>query len=114
MYCNKGKVNILSTIEKKEKVDDGYVHIYEYGKHLFHSMSERSCTLQETTIINMKDIMEIYNYDIKEIRSTNRDMKSYIDNCHKESERRASYPKHSTAHFENVANITIDSAILIP
>ena len=58
--------------------------------------------------------MEIYNYEIKEISSTNRDMQNYIDSCHKESEICAAYPEQSTAHFENVANITINSASVIP
>ena len=40
-------------------------------------------------------------------------MRNYIDSCNKKSEMRAAYPKKSTAHFQNVANITIDSAIVI-
>ena len=50
---------------------------------------------------------------MKEIRSTNWDLQKYIDGCHKESERRATYPEQSTPHFENIANITVDSTILI-
>ena len=41
-------------------------------------------------------------------------MKTYIDSFHKESERRAAYPEHSTANFEIVANITVNSASVIP
>ena len=37
-----------------------------------------------------------------------------IDSFHKESERHAAYPEQSTAHFENVANITVDSISIIP
>ena len=40
-------------------------------------------------------------------------MQNWIDIFHKESERRASYPEQRTAHFENVANITVDSASVI-
>ena len=41
-------------------------------------------------------------------------MWDYIDSCHKESERRATYPEHSTAYVENVANTTVNSASVIP
>ena len=37
-YDNNGEENILSTSEKKEKAGDGYVFMYECGKHLFCSM----------------------------------------------------------------------------
>ena len=47
------------------------------------------------------------------MRSTNRDMQDYIDSCNKESERQASYLEQSTAHFENIANINVDSASVI-
>ena len=40
-------------------------------------------------------------------------MRYYIESCHKESERRVSYPEQSTAHGENVANITVVSASVI-
>ena len=36
-------------------------------------------------------------------------MRENIDGCHKESKSCATYPEHSTAHFNNVANITVDS-----
>ena len=39
----------------------------------------------------------------------NRDLINYIDSCHKESERRAGYPEQINVHFNNVANITVDS-----
>ena len=57
--------------------------------------------------------MDISNSEIKEISSTNWDMKNYIDSCHKESERHTAYPEQSTEHFENVANITVDSDSVI-
>ena len=41
-------------------------------------------------------------------------MQERIDSFHKESERHAAYPEQSTAHFEDVANITFDSASVIP
>ena len=41
-------------------------------------------------------------------------MQDYIDSCHKESERRAAYLEQSTAYYENIENITVDSASLIP
>ena len=51
--------------KKKEKSRDGYVHMYEWREHLFHSAYEYACTAQETTISKMKDIVDIYNYVIK-------------------------------------------------
>ena len=41
-------------------------------------------------------------------------MQHYIGSCHKVSERRAPYLEQSTAHFEDVVNITVDSDTLIP
>ena len=41
-------------------------------------------------------------------------MQNYIDSCHKESERLAAYPEQSTSNFENIVNITVESASLIP
>ena len=41
-------------------------------------------------------------------------MRNYIYSCHKESEIRAEYMEQSTAHFENVVNITVDSVGVIP
>ena len=51
--------------EKKEKARGGYVHIYKCVKHLLHSMYERTCAAHETTIIKMKEIVEIFNSEIK-------------------------------------------------
>ena len=57
--------------------------------------------------------MEIFYYEIKVIHSTNQETKNYIDICHKEPEIREAYPEESIAHFENVANINVDSASVL-
>ena len=88
--------------------------MYECGKKKLHSTYDRACAEHETTTSQMKDIVDILNYKIKEIRPQNRYMKNYIDNCYKESERRAAYPEQSTVHLENIANITFDSHSVIP
>ena len=41
-------------------------------------------------------------------------MQEHIDIFHKESEICAAYLEHITAHFNNIANITIDSDIITP
>ena len=41
-------------------------------------------------------------------------MRNYIDSCHNESEARTLYQEQSTVHFENLANITVNSDIIIP
>ena len=51
--------------EKKEKACDGYVHIYEYGKHLLHSTYERVCAEQETTISEIIIMLDSFKSDIK-------------------------------------------------
>ena len=76
-------------------------------------MYEKVCEAHEITINQMKQIVEIFNSDIKEIRFTNQDMRNYIDSCRRYPERRAAYPGQSTAHFENVANITDDGDSVI-
>ena len=48
----------------------------------------------------MKDIVEIYKSETEQIRGTNIDMQEHIDGFHKEQ---------STEHFEDVANITVNS-----
>ena len=88
--------------------------MYECGKHSLHSTYERAHAAHETTIIHMKNTVEIFNYEIKDISSTNREILSYIDSCHKEPERCASYLEKSTLQFENVVNITINSDSVIP
>ena len=76
-------------------------------------MYERVCASQETTISMMKEIVDIYSSEIKWIRSTNQDMKNYIDSFRKYSERRAAYPEQSNAHFEIGVNITVNSDSVI-
>ena len=58
--------------------------------------------------------MEIFNYEIKEVRSKNRDMQTYIDSCNTSSEKRAAYPEQSTTNFEKVSNITVNIGSVIP
>ena len=41
-------------------------------------------------------------------------MQEHIDSCHKESESHAAYSEHSSAHFNNVANIPIHSDSITP
>ena len=69
----KGEKNTLSTSEKTENSFDGHLCMYECGKHLLHSMYEHICATHETTISKIKEIMEIFKYDIKDICSTNWD-----------------------------------------
>ena len=59
VYDNKGEETTSGPSEKKEKSCDGYVCMYECGKHLFNSNYERTCVAQETTISKMKDIVDI-------------------------------------------------------
>ena len=66
-YDVKGKEKTLSTSEKRENTRDGYVHIYEYGKLFCTSTFERACAAQEMTISNMKEIADMYKYDMEEI-----------------------------------------------
>ena len=42
-YDNKGTKNTSSTSEKKGKSRDGYVRMYECGKHFFYSIYECEC-----------------------------------------------------------------------
>ena len=65
MYDSKDKEKTLSTYERKEQACDGYVYMYECGKRLFNSTYELACAAQETTIHKMKEIVEIYNSEIK-------------------------------------------------
>ena len=67
------------------------------------------CAAKETTKNNMKEVLDMYKYDIVYIHAINRDMWEHIDCCHKESENCAAYAEHGTAHFNNVANITINA-----
>ena len=40
LYVNKGKENTSRTSEKRVKARDGYVCMYEWGKHFCHSTYE--------------------------------------------------------------------------
>ena len=66
-YDVKVKENTLSTSEKRENTQDGYVHIYEYGKLFCTSTFERACAAQKMNISNMKEIADMYKYDMEEI-----------------------------------------------
>ena len=88
--------------------------MYERSKSLLHSTHECVCAVHETTTSHMKDIVDIFNSEIKETRSTNQDMQNYIDSCHKESERIAAYTEQIFAHFENIVNVTVDNDSVIP
>ena len=44
----------------------------------------------------------------------NRDLRTYIDICHKESERRAVYLEQSTSHLNNVLKIAVNNDSITP
>ena len=56
-------------------------------------------------------MVDSFHYEIKEIRSTNQDIKTYIDICKKKC---VAYPEQRTAYLENIVNITVDSDSVIP
>ena len=62
---------------------------------------------------DMKNIVEIFNYEINKIRSTNGNMQNYIDSCHRKSEIRVAYLEQSTAYFKKIVNTTIKSDSII-
>ena len=41
------------------------------------------CAAQETEINKMREVLDMYKYEIEEIRAINQDMQEHIDNCHK-------------------------------
>ena len=59
-------------------------------------------------------MLESFNSDTKELCARNRDLRNYIDSCHKESERSAEYPEQSTTYFNNVVNITVYNDSITP
>ena len=61
-----------------------------------------------------KDIANVYKYEIEEIHAINWDIREYINSCPKESEMCAVYTEESTAYFDDIENITLDSANVIP
>ena len=92
----------MRTSKKIGKARDGYVCMYESSKDLFNSTYESVCTAKETNISKIREIVDIYKSDIEEIYAW-----EHIGGCHKESEKGAAYPEQSTAHFEDVNNITV-------
>ena len=84
LYDINGEENTSRMPKKKKKSRDGYFIIYECRKHLLHSTYEHACTAQEKTISHIKEMVESFNFKTKEIRSTNREMQTYIDCCKKE------------------------------
>ena len=59
-------------------------------------------------------MLELFNSEIEELRAMNQYLRTYIDSCHKESERCAVYPEHSTEYFNNFENITANSYSVTP
>ena len=90
-YNIEGEENTSSKSKNKEKARDGYVSTYECGKIFFTSTFERACTAQETPIRNIKEMLVSLNNETKELCVTNQDLRTYIDSCHKGSERRSEY-----------------------
>ena len=72
------------------------------------------CAAQEKIISHIKEMLESFNSETKELCATNRDLQTYIDCCHQESERHALYPEQGIVHFNNMANITIDNNSITP
>ena len=72
------------------------------------------CKAHETTFNSIKEIVEILNDEIKEIRSKNRDIQPFIDSCNTASKKCAAYPEQRTEIFEKVSNITVDIGGVIP
>ena len=58
-YDNKGEEKTSGMSEKKEKLSDDYFCMYQYDKQFFHSTYEHACAAQDTTISNMREIVEI-------------------------------------------------------
>ena len=87
---SKEKTPIMS--EKKENNVLVMFRIYECGKYVLYSNYERACVEKYRTISKMKEIVDIFYSEIKEIRPTSRDMQNYIDICHKEPEMCVEYP----------------------
>ena len=81
-----------STSEKKEKAQDRYDHLYEYGKLFCTSIFEGACVAQENFINKMKEVLDIYKYEIKELHVINWHMQEHIDSFNEESESFAGYP----------------------
>ena len=78
----KVKGNTLIAPEKEIKVMLALCSHIRMGKNLLYSAYEQACAEYEMTISRMKEILEIFNSEIKEISSTNQDMRSYINSFH--------------------------------
>ena len=65
-YDIKDEKKTLSKSEKKEKECDGYICMYECGKHLLYSMYESAYASQEMNINQIKKMVKSFNYGIKE------------------------------------------------
>ena len=59
-------------------------------------------------------MLESFNYETNELRETNQDLKTYIESCHKESERCAAYLEQNTLHSEIASDIAINSDSITP
>ena len=62
----------------------------------------------------MREMVQILNSDIEDIRPINQNKINYIISCPKESEKSTDNPEQSNEHIENVENITSNSDSLIP
>ena len=63
------------------------------------------------TTIQIKEMVQTFNSETKEICSTNRYMQTYIDSVKNDH---VDYPEQKTSYFENVVNITVNSDIVNP
>ena len=52
----------------------------------------------------IKEKLESFNYETKELRTTNQDMQTYIDSCNKE---RAAYKEHNNLHFKTLRTLPL-------
>ena len=59
VHDNKDKENTSETSKNKEQARDGYICMYECGKHFFHLTYERVCTEMDTKTRKTKEIAEI-------------------------------------------------------
>ena len=85
------KENTPSTSEKRKKAQDGYVRIYKCVKQFYISIFECAFTVQEKIISQIKSMLDSFNSYTKKLRATNKDLQTYIDHCHRESERFTAY-----------------------
>ena len=113
-YDIKGKEKTSGTSEKKEKARNCYVHKYKYGKRFWTLNYKCACAAQKTAISKMKEIVDMWKYDIEEINAINRDIREHIDSFHKEYESCAAYTEHRTVHFNSIANINVYSDSITP